>query len=425
MLRQFRLLLGVNLLWLALSILSDGINTLVLPNQLSGLVKADHQATILGILSFLGILAGMLIQPLAGRISDQLWMRAGRQRFIGIGVLFTLISLGIFALLPGLTGIVIGYLAIQISASITQAGQQGLLPDQVPDRQRGLASGIKGLLDIGGSMLGFFVLGQLLGSGRSLVALALIGAALVLTYGLATMFVSESPSRSLHGALRSWSQDLSFSQSFSLDPKQHRSLVWLISSRFLFLLATYAIGRFLLLFVSDRLSLGANAAAEQAGNVLAGLALFSVLASLPMGWAVDRFGRIPLMVSGAVLSALGVLLIIRAESMQQMLVFGAFLSIGSGAFASANWAMTADIAPPSESARFFALANFGTAGAMATAGLFGPFIDWINRVRPGTGYPALFSISALVFLCSAIALYGLRRSFKLEGEEALQVDELR
>src|SRR5207248_173215 len=175
----------------------------------------------------------------------------------------------------------------------------------------------------------------------------------------------------------------------------------------LFLLATYAVGRFFLLFVAARLALDPSRAAQEAGTLLAGLALVTVISAPPAGWAADRFGRLPLMLAGAALSAVGVLLLLVAGSAGQILLFGGLMAVGSAAFAGANWALTADLAPPEEAGRFLGLANVGTAGAAAAAGLFGPLVDWTNGVAAGAGFTALFVGSGLTFLASASALWPL------------------
>ena len=54
----------------------------------------------------------------------------------------------------------------------------------------------------------------------------------------------------------------------------------------------------------------------------------------------------------------------------------------------------ADLAPPAEAGRFYGLANNGTAGAAAAAGLLGPVVDQGNGVAPGLGYTALFVAAA-------------------------------
>ena len=136
MLKQTRLLIGISIFWLALSMLFDGINTLVLPLQISAVANQTSQASFLGLLTFFGLIGGALIQPVAGALSDRLQPLLGRKGFIGIGLLLSLVSLIFFATFKSLAAILIGYLAIQLSASIAQAGQQGLLPDLVDEIPR-------------------------------------------------------------------------------------------------------------------------------------------------------------------------------------------------------------------------------------------------------------------------------------------------
>jgi MFS family permease len=394
-----RLLFGISLFWMALSILLDGINTLVLPQRLLSSMGADGSATTLGLLSFIGLLAGMLVMPIAGAWSDRLRARVGRVGMIGLGTFLTLIALSVFGMAPGIVGLALGYLFIQVAASIAQAAQQGFIPDLVPPGSRGKASGLKSFMDIGGAMLGFVLLGQLLGSGNEALALTAIGALLLLAFVLTALLVREHPLLVNTAYVRN---------PFQIDLRRQGSFAWLVFSRFFFLLGTYAIGRFLLFFVAARLGLDPQQAAEQAGSLLAGLALVTILAAPLAGWLVDRLGRKPMMLFGALVSAGGALLLIWAANAWQILLFGSLLSLGSAAFVSANWAMTADVVPKEEAGRFFGLANFGTAGAAAAAGLFGPLVDAFNLTSPGTGYVALFMSAALAFLVSAFSLQAVR-----------------
>ena len=399
--RQFRLLLGISVFWLALSVLFDGINTLVLPVQIGALAGKQNQATTLGLLTFMGLLAGALIQPVAGAFSDRLRARLGRKGFIGIGLILSLLSLLLFAINSSLMGLIVGYLAVQVSASVAQAGQQGLLPDLVETRRRGLASGFKGFMDIGGAMLGFVLLGQLLGSGRPLLAIGAIGGILIATYLLAVLLTPEDrPDRTRErGTI-----GISLAGIFRLDWSANAGFVRLVLARFLFLLGTYAIGRFMLLFVASRLGLSDEQAAAQAGNLLAALAFVTVTASPLAGWLSDRLGRLPLMIVGALLSALSAALLIWARTSTGILLIGSLMSLGSAAFAGGSWALLADFVPKDESARFFGMANFGTAGAAAAAGLFGPLVDGADRLAPGMGFTFLFIAASLAFLASILPL---------------------
>jgi MFS family permease len=115
------------------------------------------------------------------------------------------------------------------------------------------------------------------------------------------------------------------------------------------------------------------------------------------------------MLAGAVLSAASVLLLVSARSPAQMFLFGGLMSLGSGAFTSANWALTSDVIPADEAARFMALANFGTAGATAAAGLFGILFDAAEASFAGSGYSILFTLSAASFAASALAVRGIHK----------------
>ena len=404
MFRRARLLLGVSIFWLALSMLLDGLNTLVLPTQLSGLVDQGTQATILGLLTFVGLLAGALVQPVAGALSDRWRPLFGRKWFIGIGLCLSVLSLILFAFTQNVVGMTISYLAIQISASFAQAGQQGLIPDLVSERQRGLASGLKGFMDITGAMLGFLILGQLLGSGSAVPAVVAMVGILIITYLIAIWLTpDDKPAREKVTKTNS----VPLGRVFRLDCRQHANFIRLLVSRFLFLLGIYATGRFLLLFVADRLELPAGQAAEQAGALLAGLALITVLASPVTGWLADRVGRFILMLAGAALGAASALLLIGANHPGQILLFGGFMSLGSAAFSGGSWAALADFVPKDEPARFFGLANLSTAGSAAVAGLLGPVVDEVNRSFPGQGFSVLFMIAALAFLVSAFPIRNL------------------
>ena len=396
-----RLLVGISIFWLALSVLFDGINTLVLPAQVGVLASQNNRATLLGLLTFAGLLAGALIQPIAGAFSDQLHSRLGRKGFIGLGLIASLISLFFFALSQSVLTLATSYLVVQVCASIAQAGQQGLIPDVVAERHRGLASGFKGFMDLSGAMLGFLILGQLLGSGKPVLAMAAIGALLVIAYLIAVLLTPED--RPKPGVVARTNTP-PLRNIFRLDLRQHSLFVRLIVARFLFLLGIYATGRFLLLFVANRLGLPADQAAEQAGSLLAGLALITILASPLTGWLADRIGRVPLMIAGAILGAISALLLVWAGSASQILLFGGLMSLGSAAFTGGSWALLADLVPKEESARYFGLANFSTAGAAAAAGLFGPLIDGAERLAPGTGFSVLFILAALAFLASLLPI---------------------
>jgi MFS family permease len=399
--RRFRLILGISIFWLALSILFDGINTLVLPVEISRYTGTERQATLLGLLTLAGLLLGALVQPAAGALSDRWKPVLGRKGTIGIGLGLCLLSLLFFARATSLVGLIAGYILVQVSASVAQAAQQGLIPDLVAKEQRGMASGLKGFMDMTGAMLGFVILGQLLGSNQTFLALGVIAVILVATYLLGVLLTPEDKQSR---QARTEPGSISLFRLFRFDLTENILFKRVLIARFLFLFGVYAIGRFLLFFVAARLGLDPNQAAEQAGALLAGLALVTIAASPLTGWLADRIGRAPLMVAGAGLNAMGALLLIWADSPGLIFILGGLLSLGSAAFGSGSWALLADVVPRSEAARFFGLANFSTAGPAAAAGLLGPVIDMVESFSPGNGYSMLFLISAIAFFASVLPI---------------------
>jgi MFS family permease len=139
------------------------------------------------------------------------------------------------------------------------------------------------------------------------------------------------------------------------------------------------------------------------------------------GWAADRVGRVPLMLLGAGLTSAGTLLLAYANSASAILVFGGLMAIGSAAFSSANWAFSADLAPPAEAGRFLGLANVGTAGAVAAAGLFGPLVDGLNQAAPGAGYSALFVSASLLAALGGLAATRIRH-VSPDSQKAMPMD---
>jgi MFS family permease len=403
MIARLRMMIGISIFWLGLSILFDGLNTLVLPDQLLHFADDRHRATILGFLTFIGLGIGTVAQPLAGALSDRLRPRRGRCSVITVGAALILISLVLVDAAWSLPALVSAYVMVQVAAAVAQSAQQGFIPDLVPDIQRGTAAGMKGLMDLGGAMLGFVLLGELLGGEEVRLALGAIGAVLVATLVLTRVLVREPAMPSFTPPARSFSLS-----SFQIDLEEHRAFGWLVISRFLFLLGTFAVGRFFLYFITDRLHLDSDRAAQQAGTLLGALALLTALAAVPAGWVADRVGRMPVMVAGALLSAVAVLLLIPAESSPAVLFGGGLMAVGAAGFAAANWAYTADLVPSQEAARFMGIANIGTGGAAAAAGLLGPLMDVAEGMATGAGYPLLFVACSLAFVASAFALVGVR-----------------
>lgn len=391
-------LAGISIFWVGLSAVGDGLTTLVLPAQVDAAMGGPTRATALGVISLAGLLLAVLAQPVAGAMSDRLRPRWGRRGWIGLGVTAAVIALVGLALARSLIAIGLAYAAVLLAVSIAQAGQQGFIPDLVPTSRRGAAAGWKGLADVGGATLGFVAIGALLEGAGVPLTLVFLGGLLLLTYLLTLVLVREP-----RGGPVEPSQAIRTRAAFRVELPRDGAFVRLVASRFAFLLGIFGVGRYFLFFVEERLGMGAG----EAGAILGVLALITFAASPGAGWLADRLGRLPVMRAGAALGAVGVAALVPARSTAHLLAAGGLMALGSAAFGAANWAATTDVLPPGEAARLMGLANVGTGGAAAAAGLFGPVIDAGNRLGGGAGYPALFLLAVASLGASALVSSGM------------------
>ncbi|MCA1569833.1 MAG: MFS transporter, partial [Chloroflexi bacterium] len=255
-----RRIAALSLGWIGISMVGDAVPAILLPHQL--LARGQADATTLGLITLLAIGLAAALQPVAGRWSDSV----GRWPVISVGVAVAVLGLGLM-LGPGTAraGAVVSLLGV----SVAQAGHQPLLPQWVPRELRGRASGIKSALDVAGATVGFLLLAALLGQGASLAAVAMLAALLAVPFAIAYAVLPR-------GRRQPSVASLSLREAFRLGATLPAGLLPVVLSRFFFLLGIYAVGRFLLLFVAERLSLDADAAAEQAGMALALLALITV-----------------------------------------------------------------------------------------------------------------------------------------------------
>jgi MFS family permease len=385
-------LLGISFFWIALSFLSDGLVTLVLPVHLEGVGEADPG--VLGVVGFLGLLAGMLIQPLAGAVSDRMRPRQGRTPVLLVGTVGAVVALALLAGARSAPAIALSFVLVQVGAAVAQSAQQAYLPDMVPAGQRGVAGGLKGLMDVGGAALGFVVLGAVLESRGATSAIMVVGLVALAAAGATRAMVREPPA--------AWPPPsrITVAGLVRLDRRRDRSFLLAVATRFLFLLATFGVGRFLLFFIEDRVLPGRGAVAAEAGAILGVLALVTALSGPAAGWLADRWGRHLVMLGGTILSAIGVSLLTWATTLSAVVAFGSLMALGSAAFTAANWARLADTSPTEEAGRYLGLANVGTGGAAAAAGLLGALIER-GGGGPGGGYGPLFLACGLLFAAAA------------------------
>lgn len=381
----------------------------------------DRPNTALGFATFAGLVVAMLVQPIVGVLSDRTRTPLGRRLPYLIGGVFLITAcLYLIALAPIFALLVFGLLLIQLASNVVQAPWQALIPDLVPEEQRGQASGLKAMFDILAFVIGRMVAGQLVGRYNEWGAAALIAAvsvpvAVFIVALIVTVIwgrgkpgqIVEAPSRSIGDA---------FKNTFSVDFHTYPAFGWWFGNRLLFWGAFIFLNTFLLFYTIDVVGLPEADAQRFVGTLSAILGGALVLVTLPSGWLADRFGRKPLVLVSGFVAFLGTIFLILVRDTTLITIASAIIGVGIGTYLSANWALITDIVPRGEAARYLGIANIATAGGSGLARLMGGLlIDPINAAFHSTsaGYLTVYVLAALFFLASSIVILPMPKTRQL------------
>jgi MFS family permease len=110
-----------------------------------------------------------------------------------LGALFDVVFLAIIALSWNYWSLLIGILFIQLSSNVSHGPLQALIPDLVPENERGRASAIKSLMELLLLVIVGLTIAKLVGAGQFGWAVFATGAALIVVALITVLFVKEEP----------------------------------------------------------------------------------------------------------------------------------------------------------------------------------------------------------------------------------------
>jgi len=373
---------GINMYWLGQSFASGVLTPILLPYLVLLFVPDAQKNTYLASVNIVGLAVAMLVQPIAGMLSDRSTSRWGRRRpFIMTGALLNALAILLIGLSPQfgklddptakvLFGVVLGFAVLQVanicsqfSANIAQGPLQGLMPDLIPEKQRGFSSGIKSVFELLPSLM---VLGisPLVNKGYTLLTAAIVSVILVVTMAVTVFSAHEEPQTAkpekinwepylrmvgltalfvaitqlavwlvnLSGGLTSGSSvaarillvglagmigmagaifiGVYFGASLGIGKEagQQKSFIWWVINRLMFLAAVGAIQRFAMYFLKDVLKI--QNAATMTSILLALVALFLIPSALFGGRLADRVGKKRLVSASGYIASAGAFLLV-------------------------------------------------------------------------------------------------------------------
>jgi len=394
----------------ALAALWSSLHTIVMPLRLLDFVAEPEKNTYLGLLTFAGLILAIIVQPIAGAISDRSGFQWGRRRpYILIGAIAVMLFLPGIGLAGSYIAIFFIYCLLQISGNMAQGPYQAFIPDLVPEGRRGLASGVKTLLEIVGGVallypIALFMDRYSAGEGASWLWLTLGALAIVLLgVMIATLLtVKERPGTGSQLPLLP-----TLYKSFKINIRANRDFVWFLISRLLVLMAFTTLQTFALYFLRDVVGVVNPASATAQFSIVAAAGMLAVV--YPAGRLSDRVGRRPVVVTSGLLGAIGIALIFLFQHSYILIIFcGGLVGISFGAFMSSNWALATDLVGKGEEARYLGLTNLATAGGAALARLIGPVIDFFNAHSFGLGYSVMLGACFIYFLTGSALLMKIK-----------------
>jgi MFS family permease len=364
--------ISINLFWLGLNIRNNSLNILM-PYMVALLAAPDIRNTALGVMRTAGLVIAMLVQPAMGILSDRSTFRFGRRRpFIFVGVLLDLLFLTLIAIAGDYWFLLVAILLLQFSSNISHGALQGLIPDLVPEDQRGVSSGVKSIMELVPVILVALVVGRLVSEGHFVGAVIATGAGLLIIMLLTMLLVKEEPltvkpdiplkptmlrvlgmlAGILVGALAGLAVGgiigglcglivWAFSNSQTARAvgvgiggtvvmivavvvgvwagafatlgravRQHGSFTWWMVNRLLFLTAVTSLQIFAPYFLMHIFNIDAAAAAGMTTNLFAVVGVCTLISAVPSGWLADRFGYRGLLQASGIIAGAGALLLL-------------------------------------------------------------------------------------------------------------------
>jgi MFS family permease len=459
-----------NMYWFALSMGSGSLTPIILPWLVQQFVDPGMKNTFYGALRAAGLAVAILVQPAAGLLSDRSRSRWGRRRpFIAIGALLTAFSVLGVGLARSYWSLLGAVLLLQFVSNIAHGALQGLIPDLVPEDERGRASAAKSLLDLAPTVVVGLTIARMVGQGQLPLAIGTLCAIYVVAMLITVAGVRETPllepppgdvrepllrtlglllgvglgalvaalaagiggglaglvAWALAGEAQAWLAGVGAAGLVGMlgtivagvwaavhlgagDARRHASFTWWVVNRLAFLAAVGSILAFALYFLQDVLHLPNPA--EATGQLQAVAGIFTLVAALGGGFLADRFDRRLLVALSGLVAAGGAFMLLLAGNITLVLVAGCAIGVGTGIFFTTGWALGTDLVPPEEAGRFLGISNVAGAGAgIVGAGLGGFLADHFNRASPGSGYVVIFAIYGLCFLLSSLVLLWVRQ----------------
>ena len=404
-------LIRISLYWLGISTVWSGILDIVNNRlQYTHLVPKGSEGVGGLQIALAGTFIAILVQPTVGTISDYTMTRWGRRKpYIFIGAALDVVFLWGVATSNTLPAVAAFVTMLQFSSNFAQGPFQGYVPDLVPAKQVGLASGLIGLMAALGNVVGYAVSAVALTLSQSdpnafFYGTMAIGLIEFLTMLSVVLHVDEGRvAKSRKG--RSWFAVAR--EAWVTDILRERSFLWLVGSRFCILTGAALYPIMATFYLAQVFGLDQRAAGDTKLILLGIVGLCVTLSVVPASKLSDRIGRKKVIYGSCLAGGLGLGMGAVAPILPIALAGAALFAIAAGAFLAVDWALMSDIVPKASTGRYMGISNVATASAGTVALALGgaAVMDSVNHIFGyGTGPRAALGFGMLCYLLGALLL---------------------
>ena len=377
----------------------------LLPRLSEEIAGADGKEAALAVVTGVGVIGSVIGNPLAGALSDRTTSRFGRRRpwLLG-GSLLGMVGLIIMPHMTSVVTLTILWLVVQFAVNSAYAGLTATIPDQVPVDQRGVASGLVGLAQALGPVLGVGLVTYVV---LSLDGGSYVTAVLFVLFVLPFVFILKDPPLSPKD--RPPFELGPFVKGFWVSPRLYPDFGWAWLARFLVSLGFALATRYLLSVLQDHLGFEAIEAGKQQTTLLLVYTLGTVITAVLGGYISDRMGRrkVFVVVATVIMAVAGVLLSLTPDNQDGYSVAmaaAAILGIGYGWYLAVDQALITQVLPTAgDRARDLGVINIANSMPQVLA----PVLCALFVTQLG-GYPALYLATAVITLLGALAVLPIK-----------------
>lgn len=387
-------------LWMA--IMTPVVISLALRvNEIDPANKEANLSWILGI----GAIVAMLVNPIVGQLSDRTTSRFGmRKPWMLAGAAVGLVGLYLMGT-GSLMVVAVGWWLMQFGFNTVLATMTAVMPDQVPEDQRGVVSGVLGIcLQVG--IVGGVYLAQAVGS-----TLQMFMAPGLIFIGLLVPFFLSFQDRQLQAGTMPKLDLIALAKSFWIDPRKAPDFAWAFLSRFMLIIGLATLLTYQVFFLIDKLHFAPDQVPGAMLKSTLVTTVATVIGSLLSGWLSDKMQRRKLFVwSSTLIFAAGLAVIGTASDFDRFLWGIAIVGFGQGVYLAVDLALVTQVLPnPAESAKDLGIFNLANALPQTVAPAIAPVFLMIGAHGDKGNYTALFIAAAVLSAIGALAVIPIRK----------------